>query len=162
MWMLIIELVRKEVVRRCLSNLMARYHFFVAVISIFPLGLFWNPPSIIPFMLGAVLIDCDHQIDFYLLKKRFTLSVTELSETLSEDNEFAPGAKFVLPLHSYEAILSPLLLAPYLPIPISWTNAFASGVVIHMIFDILTNGYSSPISLSLTYRLMKRWYRNDS
>ena len=127
--------------------MMAKYHFIVAAISVFLFGFYWTPILIIPFMLGAVLVDFDHQIDFYLHRKRFTLSVTELSKELEGD------AYFVLPLHSYEAIILTILALPLAP---TLVGAFLIGLVIHMLFDAITNGYPSVRSLSLIYRVKQR------
>jgi hypothetical protein len=127
--------------------LMAKYHFFVSVIFLIMFGFIWTPTLIIPFLLGAVLVDFDHQVDFFLRKKRFTLSVTELSETL------APYHHFILPFHSYEAIIFSILLMPISPMLI---GAFVNGLIVHMLFDAISNGYPGAASFSLIYRI-KNW-----
>lgn len=123
----------------------ARYHFLVAVIVLVPLVIWESPSIIIPFLLGSVLIDCDHEIDFFIMKKRITFSVTELSKTL-EGNEGT-----YLPLHSYEAIIISAIL-------MHWHIFFFGiyfGLIIHILSDILTNGFCGLLNLSFIYRVIK-------
>ncbi len=135
-------------------KMMARYHFFVAAIFVIAFGFYWTPILIIPFMLGAVLVDFDHQVDFFLLKKRITFSVTELSTELSKD--LTKTGRFILPFHSYEAIIISILIMPVSPDII---GAFSIGLILHMTFDVFTNGYPSAKSFSLIYRL-KNWWKD--
>jgi hypothetical protein len=126
---------------------MSKYHFFVAAIFVIMFGFYRTPILIIPFAFGVVLVDFDHQVDFFIRRKRFTLSVTELS------NELEGYQHFILPLHSYEAIIISILLMPISPALI---GAFANGLIIHMLFDAVTNGYPGAKSFSLIYRI-KNW-----
>ena len=127
--------------------MMSKYHFFVAAVFVIMFGFYRTPLLIIPFMVGAVLVDFDHLVDFYLRERRLTLSVTELSETL------LPFHHFILPFHSYEAIILSILLMPISPVLI---GAFVAGLIVHMLFDAVTNGYPGAESFSLIYRI-KNW-----
>lgn len=133
--------------------MMARYHFIISSILVIAFGMYWTPALIIPFMIGGVLVDFDHQLDFFLIKKRFTLSVTELSKELEGTRHF------LLPLHSYEAILAPIILAFIFPTYSAIIMSFGIGLTIHMILDITFNGYPNAQCFSLTYRLLTGWWR---
>lgn len=111
----------------------ARYHFLVAVIVLVPLVIWESPSIIIPFLLGSVLIDCDHEIDFFIMKKRITFSVTELSKTL-EGNEGT-----YLPLHSYEAIIISAIL-------MHW-HIFFFGIYFGLIIHICPTKWSCAFGL---------------
>ena len=123
----------------------ARYHILTTVPFI--ITYINNPSFFLPFFIGAVLIDFDHCVDFFLRFRRPTFSITELSESL------ALKPNFIIPLHSFEFAMLVSVLS--LLTQNGTINAFTCGYMVHMFFDLNTNGYPSWSSLSLTYRIVK-------
>ncbi len=109
----------------------ARYHVLMSLTLAIPFavaGSYWGSLMCI---LSGIFIDVDHQLDFYLLFGRFTLSMTELSEGLKEHNK----PTFFCPLHSWEFIILLALLS-------YWHSMFIGTVVsvtAHLIADIIFN-----------------------
>ena len=109
----------------------ARYHVAVSATLSVPflfVGEYWMALTC---LLFGILIDIDHQLDFYLLFGRFTWNITELSEELEKHSK----TMFFCPLHSWEFIILLVLLS-------YWFNMFVGAVVsvtVHLITDMMFN-----------------------
>jgi len=124
---------------------MSKYHMLTTIPFLFYL---WKTPIFFFFFFtGAVLIDFDHCVDFYLRFHRPTLSITELSQSLANRPEY------LIPLHSIEFFFLILGSAFYLHNDNLW--CFVTGFTVHYAFDILTNGYPNWKWLFLSYRITK-------
>jgi hypothetical protein len=128
----------------CAIKMKSRYHILTTLP--FAMKNLVSPYLFVPLFIGAVLVDFDHCIDFYLRFRRTTFSITELSESL------ANKPYFILPLHSVEFILFTLILT--ILTGNDFIFSFTIGFMIHIILDIITNGYPSISSLSLIYRII--------
>ncbi len=109
----------------------ARYHVALSAALSLPflfIGEYWMALTC---LLFGILIDIDHQLDFYLLFGRFTWNITELSEELKGYNKDT----FFCPLHSWEFIILLALLS-------YWFDMFIGagvGVTVHLITDVIFN-----------------------
>lgn len=86
-------------------------------------------------LLSGIFIDIDHQLDFYLLFKRFTWSISELRDQLLEHNTHT----FFCPLHSWEFIILLVLLSYRFDVFIG----AVVGVTVHIAVDIIFNEYEA-------------------
>lgn len=123
------------------------HHMFSAVTVIVYDAVHSYNLLILPFIIGAVLIDVDHLFDFYLRYRRITFSVKELSESLAQYE------RFILPFHCIEFLCFSTLLS------LISMNAniiyFTLGFFLHYALDVIFNGYSSVWQMSLLYRMFK-------
>jgi hypothetical protein len=84
--------------------------------------------------LSGILIDVDHQLDFYLHRKRICLSLKELMHFCLKERT----GKMYLIFHSYELMVFWWLVAVFLHFDPVWLG-MALGMSVHMLFDQLTN-----------------------
>lgn len=118
----------------------------IYIITYFFLG---NPFLVIPFFIGAVLIDFDHCFDYYLRYRKPVFSIKKLGDGL------APYKHFIVPLHSYEFAI--YIVGLTIILPNTLMISFLAGYLLHMFLDIVFNRYESIEALSLAYRITYWW-----
>ena len=100
-------------------------------------------------ILFGVLIDIDHEIDYFVEHKCFTLSAEKLSEPVSYRNYC------LIPLHSIEFLAILYILGRFYPVMM---GGFI-GASVHIIIDKYTNGMKS---ISFLQRMFNGFWRGTT
>jgi len=116
------------------KNMTATKHVIISGITGIAFGYFMQSwLAFVSSFLGGILIDVDHIIDFYIRKKRISLSIKELENFCMKEKE----GKMYLIFHSYELILALWLTAYFFP-HVIWIGLLF-GMSVHLILDQIFN-----------------------
>jgi hypothetical protein len=128
----------------------AEYHLFVstALASVFYVltGSLWG--SIFAFCAGF-WIDLDHFFDFWLYKRKLTLTREFFT------NYYHKSGKIYVPLHSIE-----LLWLAYLIQVLSGSVVILGicvGMTVHMVMDLFGNRTLHPLAYFLSFRILNNF-----
>jgi len=127
----------------------ARYHAMVSIVLALPFiytGRFYT--GLMCFLFG-VFMDVDHEVDFFVEYRRFTLSAFDLSEGLQE------RSLCIIPLHSIEFVILLGILSRIYPCLIGGVI----GVSVHLFFDGAINRMK-PFSPFFVYRAINNFRRD--
>jgi len=131
--------------------MMPQYHFTVSVTISLTFFIYTKSPtaSLLCFLAGFML-DADHLIDFWMYKRKLTLS-REIFQGFYEKWDKVP----VL-LHSIELLILIALLALLFPSVSLPLLGIAVGFISHLILDFMSYELH-PLSYFLIYRVTKRF-----
>ena len=132
----------------------ASYH--IAVSAGVALGLqsqVHSWPAAAVCFLSGVLIDIDHYLDYYIVKKKFPFNYQELLDFCYYDK--AP--KIYLFFHGYEYLLALWLIVPFTHFNSVYAG-FVLGLTVHVFFDQFTNPIK-PLFYFVTYRISQSFMK---
>ncbi len=129
----------------------SRYHILVSsTISLVMLVMLNDPFAAISCLIMGIFIDVDHLIDYWMLTGKLTRSTHELMEAIE------PYELIYIPLHSWEILLSLMILTPIFPFLFGATIGF----FIHMITDLVYNNATIEGYLFM-YRVNVGWRKES-
>lgn len=104
-------------------------------------------PGTVVCFLSGILIDLDHVLDYWIFKRKISLSFKELDNFCTEDK----SGKIFLILHSYELMFILWIVSAYFKWPTEWLGALY-GMSVHLLCDQIGNPVYPP-----AYFLFYRW-----
>ena len=125
----------------------SRYHIMLSLLL--SLGLFFminDPFAAITCFLIGVFMDVDHLVDYWMITGKLTTNTSELLETIG------PHERVYIPLHSWELLLTLMILNPIYP-PLFGSTI---GFLYHMLADLITNNATLEGYLFI-YRVNTGW-----
>ena len=127
--------------------MLTKHHILLSTIISIPFYYIGEPWMALSCLFMGIFIDVDHQLDFYLLFGKFTMSINELNNELLEHNR----DNFFCPLHSWEFMILLLILSIRFNV---FIGAFV-GAFTHLLADILFNE-QGPQDLFLRFSFFYR------
>lgn len=129
----------------------SRYHILLSlIISITLFIMVKDLFAAITCFISGVFIDVDHLVDYWMLTGKLTRSTSELMETIE------PYDLIFIPLHSWEILLTLMLLTPLYPILYGSTIGF----LFHMIADLAFN-HAKIEGYLFMYRVNQNWRKES-
>ncbi|MBW2671964.1 MAG: hypothetical protein JRD89_00945 [Deltaproteobacteria bacterium] len=126
----------------------ARYHALVSVALASLFLLLRQYVAAVSVLVTGILIDVDHEVDYYVVNGKLTLSAYDLSEGLMNHNTY------ICPLHGWEYPLLLTLMAVSRPVLLG----ASLGWWVHLLLDMVTNSIH-PLNLFVTYRILNDFRR---
>jgi hypothetical protein len=113
-------------------------------------------PATLGCFLSGVLIDIDHYLDYYIIRKKFPYRYKDLVDFCFDAKE----NKNYLFFHAYEFLLILWLLIYFFNLGLIWTG-IALGLTTHVIFDQFFNPIK-PLFYFLTYRIANQFEKTKT
>ena len=108
-------------------------------------------PATIGCFFSGILLDLDHILEYYLIRKKLPFSYRDLVDFCLYDK----GGKIYLFLHAYELLLALWILIGFLSLGKVWLG-IAIGLTVHVVCDQWANPIK-PLFYFLTYRINNKF-----
>jgi hypothetical protein len=130
----------------------AGYHVAVSAgLSVGLQGLTHSWPASLGCFFSGFLIDLDHYLEYFLIKRKFPFQYKELKDFCMYDRT----NKLYLVFHGYEYLIILWLCLYAFSLNIVWLGV-ALGLTVHLILDQLTNPIK-PLCYFLTFRIKNQF-----
>ena len=126
----------------------AGYHVVVSAgVSLGLQATLHSWPATLGCFLSGVLIDVDHYLEYWIIKKKFPFRFKDLQDFC----DFSETKKTYLIFHGYEFLLILWFLIFFLQLNLVWLGVIL-GLTVHMIFDQFTNPIK-PLFYFIIFRI---------
>jgi hypothetical protein len=113
-------------------------------------------PATLGCFLSGVLIDIDHYLEYYLIRKKFPYRYKDLVDFCNYDR----GDKVYLYFHAYEYLIVLWLSIYFFHLGLIWTG-MTLGLTVHLMLDQFTNPIK-PLFYFLTFRIINQFERTKT
>ena len=113
-------------------------------------------PATLGCFFSGFLIDIDHYLEYYLLRKKFPYRYKDLVDFCCYNNE----GKVYLIFHAYEYLFILWFSIYFFHLGLLWLG-FAIGLTTHLIFDQFTNPIK-PLFYFLTFRIKNQFEKTKT
>jgi hypothetical protein len=130
----------------------ARYHVIASAgISLGFQAAMHSWPATLGCFLSGILIDVDHYLEYYIVRKEFPFQYKDLVKFCMENKQ----KKLYLVFHAYEYLILLWFSIFFFSLGKIWIG-IAVGLTTHLIFDQFTNPIK-PLFYFLTFRIKNKF-----